>query len=117
DPIYVEVTDLSHRPTEPYARQLVSIVPYAAKIPVDDKTITFASNGQATLAVSGTAGNGKLLSSDGSGGLAWIDPPSATVTSVGGVTAANVASGANAANAATTTASSGTIVKRDNNGG
>lgn len=39
-----------------------------------------------------------------------------TVTNVGGVSAASVASGANAANAATTNATGGTIVLRDANG-
>lgn len=115
--VYIEFTDLTHRPDEPYERQLVSIVPYAGKIPVDDKMLTFDNQGRATLVISGSSTIGKLLSSDGSGGLAWIDAPSSAVASVGGVTSANVASGANSANAATDASTASTIVKRDTDGG
>ncbi len=37
--VYVEITDLTHAPTRPYARQQISLTPFAGKVPVDDKTM------------------------------------------------------------------------------
>jgi hypothetical protein len=115
-PVFIEITDVSHENTT-YPRIQVAMAPLAGKIPVDGTTIAFDSEGRAGLIVAGTPAAGKLLSSDGSGSLAWIDPPSITVTQVGGVGAENIAAGATAANQAASSASAGTIVKRDGAGG
>lgn len=117
DRVFAEVTDLTHAAGKPYARFEIGMMPYAGKIPVDDKTISFDSQGRATLTAAGAATTGRLLSADGSGGLAWIDAPSAAVTAVGGVAAASVATGATAANAAASISTASTIVKRDASGG
>ena len=79
--------------------------------------------------------NGQMLSTNGTGTLSWTTPSgggisaltgdvtasgsgsvAATVANVGGVTAANVATGANLANAATNANTASTIVKRDASG-
>lgn len=53
---YIEVTDLTNRPNDPYDRQLVAMMPYAAKIPVDGSTLEFNSQGQLTAKASAASG-------------------------------------------------------------
>lgn len=95
----------------------VAFTSYALTLPADD------------------GNNGQVLTTNGSGVLSWSTPVSGTISSltgdvtasgsgavaasvvqVGGVTAANVASGANLANAATDANTANTIVKRDASG-
>lgn len=54
--VYIEITDLTNRPDAPYDRQLVTIVPYAAKVPVDGTTLEFNSQGELTLKSSAAGG-------------------------------------------------------------
>jgi hypothetical protein len=90
---------------------------------------TMATN--LTYTLPGTVSAGAYLTTDGSGTLSWSAPGSfsgslagdvtgtqstTVVANVGGVTAANVAAGANLANAATDVNTSSTIVKRDGSG-
>lgn len=56
DSVYVEVTDLTHKPGAPYTRQLVAMVPYAAKVPVDGQTLEFNSQGELAMKNSATGG-------------------------------------------------------------
>jgi hypothetical protein len=76
-PVYMEVTDATNGRTFP--RQLFGAVPYAMRIPVDDKTLSFDNSGKLTVG-SGSKNPGDVLTVDGSGNLSWgpaaggIDP-------------------------------------------
>jgi hypothetical protein len=61
-----------------YPRQKFSFVPFALRIPIDDKTLAFNSDGKLALATIGSGGSGKYLTSDAAGKLTWATP--ATIT-------------------------------------
>ena len=111
----------------------------ASKLVLNDKGTNYlALKSPDTLAASTTwvlpsadGTGGQVLATNGSGTLGWASGlaptgvaggdlggnfPNPTVASVSGVTAANVAAGANLANAATNTNTASTIVKRDGSG-
>ncbi|MCX6109801.1 MAG: hypothetical protein NTZ90_09405 [Proteobacteria bacterium] len=71
---YVEVSDRTNNVT--YPRQHLSAMPYAMKVPVDGKTLTFDSNGNLGLAATGAPGANQFLTKDGSGNLIWGTPTS-----------------------------------------
>jgi len=48
-PVWVEVTDLTHGPDRPYPRQKILMQPFAAKIPIDEGTLSFGSDGRLTV--------------------------------------------------------------------
>ncbi|MBM4250535.1 MAG: hypothetical protein FJ146_01020 [Deltaproteobacteria bacterium] len=73
-PVYIELTAAG----KTYPRQKFSFVPYAMRVPVDEKTIAFNGDGKLSLVTTGTSGAGKFLTSDGSGKLAWSIPPTIT---------------------------------------
>jgi hypothetical protein len=73
-PIYIELTAAGRV----YPRQRFSFVPYALRIPVDDKTLAFNGDGKLSLATTGSSGAGKYLTTDGSGKLTWSVPPTIT---------------------------------------
>ena len=77
-PVYIEITAAG----KTYPRQQYSFVPYALRIPVDNKTLAFDSNGNLGLAVNGGApANNQFLTKDTSGRLTWGSP---AVTSLQG---------------------------------
>ncbi|MCX6109562.1 MAG: hypothetical protein NTZ90_08170 [Proteobacteria bacterium] len=69
---YVEVTDHTHNVT--YPRQHLSAMPYAMKVPVDGKTLTFDSSGNLGLSLSSAPGSNQFLTKDSSGNLIWGTP-------------------------------------------
>ena len=69
---YVEVTDHTHNVT--YPRQHLSAMPYAMKVPVDGKTLTFDSSGNLGLSLSSTPSTNQFLTKDSSGNLTWGTP-------------------------------------------
>jgi hypothetical protein len=73
--VFIEITDLTH--DESFDRQQVALAPFAGKVPVDDKTLTFGSDGKLTLATSSQPGDNQFLTKDASGNLIW-QTPSAT---------------------------------------
>ncbi len=77
-PTYIEITDLTHAPTAPFPRQQVNMIPYAARIPVDNKTVGFNSDGQLSVKPFTQPAAGEFLTKDGSGNFVWASPPSAT---------------------------------------
>ncbi|MBM4254211.1 MAG: hypothetical protein FJ146_19775, partial [Deltaproteobacteria bacterium] len=70
DPVFIEITASS----KVYPRQKFSYVPYALRIPVDEQTIKFGSDGKLTLAVGASSGSGYFLTKDVAGKLAWASP-------------------------------------------
>lgn len=60
--VYIEITDLTHRPDAPYDRQLVAMVPYAAKVPVDNVTLEFNNQGELTLKSTPNGGTAAISS-------------------------------------------------------
>ena len=72
--IYVELSAAG----KTYPRQKFSFVPFALRVPIDDKTLGFNSDGKLALATSGSGGTGKYLTSDATGKLTWATP--ATIT-------------------------------------
>lgn len=82
-PVYMEVTDATNGRTFP--RQLFGAVPYAMRIPVDNKTLSFDNSGKLTIG-SGSKNPGDVLTVDGSGNLSWgpaaggIDPAGGTMS-------------------------------------
>jgi len=73
-PVYIELTAGG----KTYPRQKFSFVPFAMRIPVDDKTLAFNGDGKLSLATAGSGGAGKYLTTDGSGKLTWSVPPTVT---------------------------------------
>ncbi|MEN9834310.1 MAG: hypothetical protein RL011_503, partial [Pseudomonadota bacterium] len=74
EPVYVELTAAG----KAYPRQRFSFVPYALRIPIDDKTLAFNTDGKLALATTGSGGSGKFLTSDLDGKLSWAVPPTVT---------------------------------------
>ncbi|MBM4254234.1 MAG: hypothetical protein FJ146_19890, partial [Deltaproteobacteria bacterium] len=70
DPVFIEITANG----KVYPRQKFSYVPYALRIPVDEQTIKFGSDGKLTLAVGAASGSGYFLTKDATGKLAWASP-------------------------------------------
>jgi hypothetical protein len=67
-PIYLQLTDLTNKKT--FTRQQFGAVPFAMRIPIDSKTLSFDDNGQLTVG-SGSKSAGDVLSVDGAGNLTW----------------------------------------------
>ena len=108
--VYIQLENVTE--PEVYPRQLYNIAPYALKVPVDNKTITYNNKGQLSLGSSlkipaGSTGNyvelhanpastdgtkytlpvaplaNKFMTTDGSGILSWVDlPGGGTITGV-----------------------------------
>lgn len=70
DPVFIEISAGG----KVYPRQKFSYVPYALRIPVDEQTIKFGSDGKLTLAVGTASGSGYFLTKDAAGKLAWASP-------------------------------------------
>ena len=47
--VYVQVTNRSDPSGLPYPRQQITMIPYAARVPVDDSTLTFDNQGRLTV--------------------------------------------------------------------
>ena len=71
DPVYIEIVDTTHSVT--YPRQNFSIVPYALKVPVDGKTLSFNASGKLILGTS-VPEDGKYLKGNSNGTLSWDSP-------------------------------------------
>ncbi|MCX6108503.1 MAG: hypothetical protein NTZ90_02730, partial [Proteobacteria bacterium] len=77
-PVWFQVSDLTHN-KPPFPPQQVVMVPYAAKVPVDGKTLAFDSNGTLSLALTSVPSTNQFLTKDSKGNLTWGTPdPSAS---------------------------------------
>jgi len=71
-PVYIEV--MAHGKV--YPRQQFLATPYALRIPIDARTLTFDSNGNLTLSTTSIPADGQFLTKDGAGNLVWGTPSS-----------------------------------------
>ncbi len=70
-PVFIEISAGG----KTYPRQRYSFVPFALRIPVDEKSLTFDSaTGKLGIAVNGNAGVGKFLTTASNGQLSWGEP-------------------------------------------
>ncbi len=72
---YFEVTDLTNAATTPYERTQISMVPYAAKVPVDTGIFGYNTSGKLTLA--SPPESSKYLKGNADGSVSWDSPGSA----------------------------------------
>ena len=54
-PVWIQITHLTHYPTAPFPLQQLEMTPYAAKIPVDNTSVSFTSDGRMPLMGNPTA--------------------------------------------------------------
>jgi len=73
--VYIEIT--SQNVT--YPRQQFSYVPFALRVPVDSKTLTFGDDGKLTLTVGAKPGANQFLTKDDAGKLTWGTPLAPTI--------------------------------------
>ena len=69
-PVFIEV--MAH--DKIYPRQQFLATPYALRVPIDQRTLTFDSNGNLTLSATSMPADGQFLTKDGSGNLVWGTP-------------------------------------------
>ena len=69
-PVFIEVTANG----KVYQRQQFLATPYALRLPIDQRTLTFDSNGNLTLSTTTQPVDGQFLTKDGAGNLAWATP-------------------------------------------
>jgi hypothetical protein len=69
---YFEVTDLTNAATTPYERTQISMVPYAAKVPVDTGIFGYNTSGKLTLST--PVQNAKYLKGNADGTVSWDTP-------------------------------------------
>ena len=72
-PVWFQVSDLTHGGT-PYPQQQVVTVPYAARVPVDGKTVSFGSDGKLMVGPTTGPAVNQFLTKDASGKIVWGTP-------------------------------------------
>ena len=75
DPVFIEITAAG----KTYPRQQYSYVPYALRVPVDNKTVAFDADGKLGLALTSQPSANQFLTKDSSGRLAWGSPAVTTL--------------------------------------
>ncbi|MCX6109671.1 MAG: hypothetical protein NTZ90_08735, partial [Proteobacteria bacterium] len=73
-PVWLQITDLTHNPSAPYPLQRLMMTPYAARVPVDGLTISFNGDGKLAVGPSGAPGANQFVTKDGSGRFVWASP-------------------------------------------
>ena len=71
--VWFQVTDLTHGGS-PYPLQQVVTVPYAARVPVDEKTIKFSSEGKLSVGPDTAPGPNQFMTKDSAGKIVWKTP-------------------------------------------
>ena len=80
DTVFIQVTDVTHGKT--YQRQQFGAAPYALKIPIDDRTLSYNTDGQLTLGTGPTPTVGQVLSLNALGKIVWTDFSKLSATSI-----------------------------------
>ena len=73
-PVWIQITDLSHPQKGPFPPQQILMTPYAGKIPVDNATVSFNSEGKLWVGPSGAPGANQFVTKDSSGRFVWATP-------------------------------------------
>ena len=72
-PVWFQITDLTHA-SAPYPLQQVVTVPYAARVPVDGKTVDFNTDGKLSVGPSTAPAANQFLTKDANGKFVWRSP-------------------------------------------
>ena len=73
-PVWIQVSDLTHSPSAPYPLQQLMMTPYAARVPVDGLTIGFNNDGKLAVGPSGAPGANQFVTKDTNGQFVWATP-------------------------------------------
>ena len=73
-PVWIQITDLTHNASAPYPLQQLMMTPYAARVPTDGLTISFNGDGKLAVGPSGAPGANQFITKDGSGRFVWAAP-------------------------------------------
>jgi len=73
-PVWIQITDLTHNASAPYPLQQLMMTPYAARVPTDGMTISFNGDGKLAVGPSGSPGANQFITKDGSGRFVWASP-------------------------------------------
>ena len=98
--VWVQITDMSNNPNKPYALQQLEMVPYASKVPVDNATVSFNSEGKLWVGPAEAPGANQFITKDSSGRFVWASPTTS-------------ASALQGQNISTTAPSAGQVLKYD----
>ena len=88
-PVWFQVSDLTHGGT-PYPQQQVVTVPYAARVPVDGRTVAFGDDGKLVVGPTTKPAANQFLTKDASGRMIW-STPSPNSTAIQGTSVSAVA--------------------------
>ncbi|MBM4252935.1 MAG: hypothetical protein FJ146_13265 [Deltaproteobacteria bacterium] len=88
-PVWFQVSDLTHGGA-PYPQQQVVTVPYAARVPVDGRTVAFGDDGKLVVGPTTKPTANQFLTKDASGKMIW-STPSPNSTAIQGTNVSNVA--------------------------
>ena len=92
-PVWIQIADLSHPQKGPFPLQQILMTPYAGKIPVDNATVGFNSEGKLWVGPAGAPGANQFVTKDSSGRFVWATP----TTSASSIQGQNISASAPAA--------------------
>ena len=75
-PVWIQITDMTHNATKPFPLQKLEMTPYAAKIPVDGNTVRFNSDGKLTVGPVVAPSANQFITKNAQGDLIWDTPAS-----------------------------------------
>ena len=73
-PVWIQISDLSHPQKNPFPLQQILMTPYAGKVPVDGSTVRFNNEGKLAVGPEGSPGANQFVTKDTSGRLVWGSP-------------------------------------------
>jgi len=89
-PVWIQITDMTHNATKPFPIQKLEMTAYAAKIPVDGSTARFNSDGKLTVGPTGAPGPNQFMTKNAQGELVW-DTPTSSASSLQGQSVSSTA--------------------------